>query len=446
MIGNFSASTQQLIGLGHMMSRDKRVIVWGGGWRAGKTFLALAYAVMACMKKKGIRILIGRKEFTKLNQTTIQTLINEVAPIMGIEDKFVHNKNEHTYTCKATGSHIVFRGLDPKGKENTLGGISLTCAIIDEASELDPDILTEIKGRLSYRLDENNMIGKLIIVSNPDRGYLYNEYYKPWKEGTLPDDVVYVHATMHDNPFLPQSYLDTMTLEEQGERNYNMFVRGDWEWTLNANDLFFAPTIYDLFTNNKEGMDPSTDKLISVDPAGLGKDSTAIVYSEGFYIKEIIKMQKADTPTVVARVKELKQKHQVPAHNIIVDCGALAGHADYLPHCVRYNSNGKLLEAKDMNYGMLRDQLIFKLSDMVKNRKIRFAPELQEYCDEFTLQAVEHKAENMEQDAKQRVTTKKVVKKRIGKSYSSPDLFDAIYQLMWFALRKRTYRTMAFTY
>lgn len=428
-------SDKQTIALGYLMDKKTRVLVYGGSWRSGKTYLALIFAVLSCMKKKGIRILVGRKYYADLAKTTINTLRTEIEPLMDLKGKFVWNENKHTYTCTATGSEILFSGLDPQGNENTLGGLTLTHAIIDEASELTEEIFREIRGRLSYRLDENNIVSKLIIVSNPDRGYLFNTYYVPWEKGQLPEDTVYVPAKMDDNNFLSQDYLSQMTEEILGEEKYQLFRLGNWRYARGGNDLFESSSIYDLFTNNREGL-PRGEKLISVDPAGMGKDSTCIVYCSGWTIYEIIKMEKADTPTVVARVNELRLKHAVPSKNIIVDCGGNAGHADYLKHSVRYHSNGKVLEGG--NFNMMRSQLIYRLSDAVRKKHIRFSPFLlEQYGEEFIAQAIEHKAYNSEMDAKQAVTPKDIVKKRLGSRWSSPDLFDAVYQLMYFGFKPK---------
>lgn len=434
MIAPLPLSHKQTIALGHLMDKTTRVLVYGGSWRSGKTFLALIFAVLSCAKKKGIRILVGRKYYADLAKTTINTLRTEIEPLMNLKGKFVWNENKHTYTCLATGSEILFAGLDPQGHDNTLGGLTLTHAIIDEASELTEDIFREIKGRLSYRLDENNIVSKLVIVSNPDRGYLFNTYYVPFEKGQLPDGTVYIPATMDDNNFLSDDYLSQMTEEVLGEEKYQLYRLGNWRYARGGNDLFAASDVYDLFTNNKDGL-PAGQKMISVDPAGLGKDSTCIVVADGWYIVEIVKMEKADTPTVVARVNELRQKHNVPSRNIIVDCGGNAGHADYLRHSVRYHSNGKVMEAG--NFNMLRSQLIYKLSDAIKKKTIRFSPFCAEYQDEFTAQAIEHKAYNSEMDAKQAVTPKDIVKKRLGSRWSSPDLFDAVYQLMYFSFKPK---------
>ena len=435
-------SDKQALALDYCFDKQHNVVVFAGSWRAGKTYLALLFALISCMKLQGVRILIGRMNYTQLVDTTLKTLQSEVLPDFGWQDKFSWNWQRKTLTCIDTKSEILFAGLDPHGGDNTLGGYTLTHAIIDEASSIDPDILDEVRGRLSYRLSENDIISKLLIVSNPDRGMLYNKYYIPYRDGKLPDDTVFIPISMHDNPFLSDEYLRQQTPDNLGDQKYRMFVIGDWEATITDRDLFFADTISACFTDRPfDNGDKRT--YISVDPAGQGKDSTCIVVAKGLHVQEIVKQKKADVPTVVAKIKELQQKYHVSNSRIIIDAGGNGGHADFFNGCIRYHSNGKVLKDKDDNYQMLRDQLIFRLHQFIRDGKFRIRATMAHYQNELIDQAIAHKMANPDVDAKQRVSPKSEVKRQI--SESSPDLFDAIYQLMWFHVRPVVMGARSFT-
>lgn len=436
-------SDKQALALDRAFDKKHSTVVFAGAWRAGKTYLALLFAIISALKLDRIRILIARMYYTDLSNTTLRTLHSEILP--QFRGLFVWNENKHTLTCIKTGSEIVFAGLDPKGKQNTLGGLTLTHCIIDEAQEMTPDILTEIRGRLSYRLEENNIISKLLIVSNPDRGFLYREFWLPYRKKQLADDIAFIPISMKDNRSkLPKHYYDSMNEEKLGRDRYMMYVVGDWDYWIGENDMFISNEIYDLFTSSNDGMDSSIlrGKYISVDVAGMGDDKTVLVYCANSRISDIQIMEKKNTPEVVQAIQAMQSKYGVANSHVIIDVGGNAGHADYIRGCVRYLSNAKVLPSHDMNYVMLRDQLIYKLSNIVKTKSLRFDPVLAHYADDLAKQAALHRAINIDKAAKQQVSPKSSVKKQL--SGKSPDLFDAVYMLMYWTIRKNTTGVMVF--
>lgn len=363
---------------------------------------------------------------------------------MGEKGDIVNNAT-HQILFK-NGSIIYLKDLDVGGdmELHGLGGYEISGFWIDEAQEVERTAYAKLIERCSFGHSKFGTKPKAFITCNPTQGWIKREFYDADKKKTLPPDVLFFQAFMEENKRnLSQEYLANMTLENLGTKRYNEMVLGLWEYVEGADTLFVGSDIYDLFTANKEGL-PKGEKIISLDPAGQGKDSSVIVYSDGWYVQDIVKMERADTPTVVAEVNRLKQKYKVPSRNIIVDCGALAGHADYLPHSVRYHSNGKVLDGG--NFNMIRSQLIFRLADAIRKGEIRFNPMLAaDYCDEFTQQATEHRSVYHNKDSKQGVTPKDVVKKRLTK-FSSPDLFDAVYMLMYFRFVKRSTQVQSWSF
>jgi len=417
-------------------------IVYGGSARSGKSVVGSLWLLNQGLTHPNSKWLIGRRELGELKATTIDTFKRIVRQgnmmdyfLIGDKGDIVNNSTNQILF--KNGSIIYLKDLDVGGdlEMHGLGGYELTGFWIDEAQECERTAYAKLIERSSFGHTQFGTKPKAFLTCNPTQNWIKREFYDADKKGTLTKDVKFFQAYMEENKKnLPKEYLDNMTLEKLGTKRYNEMVLGLWEYVEGADTLFVSSDVYDCFTNNKDGL-PRGEKMISVDPAGQGKDSTCIVYADGWFVSEIIKMEKADTPTVVARVNELRMKHNVPSRNIIVDCGGMAGHADYLRHSVRYHSNGKVLDGQ--NFNMLRSQLIYKLSDAIRKRQIRFSPFLLEhYQEELAQQATEHRAVYQDKDTKQGVTSKDVVKKRLTK-WSSPDLFDAVYMLMYFTFKPK---------
>ncbi|MBO7694874.1 MAG: hypothetical protein J6T10_19840 [Methanobrevibacter sp.] len=91
--------------------------------------------------------------------------------------------------------------------------MELTGAFIDEANEVDAKGISMLKTRIGRQntfhnitiIDENGKphfyetyekCPKFLECFNPNKGHVYNDYYKPWKDGTLPPYRKFIRATV----------------------------------------------------------------------------------------------------------------------------------------------------------------------------------------------------------------------------------------------------------
>jgi hypothetical protein len=175
--------------------------------------LASLWLMTMCLKYKGIRTLLGRTTLSSLKQTSLNTLF-EVLKMSGMEaDKhYTYNGQSNTITFY-NGSEIILKDLEAKPSDpnfDSLAGIEITCAVIEEASQVTRMAYNIVKSRLRFKLNEFNLIGKILMTTNPSQGFIKSEFYIPYVEERLPKNIQFIPSLPNDNPHLPQSYLDML--------------------------------------------------------------------------------------------------------------------------------------------------------------------------------------------------------------------------------------------
>lgn len=167
-----------------------------GAWRAGKTYAGCQEALKKSMLYPGNCGLIGRKDFTDLRDTTLETFL-DICP-----EDFIstYNKTEH-HIKFVNGSELYFRELkDRKG----LGSFNLGWFYIDEAEEVEENIFTMLQGRLSLK-DVGKTCGWL--TSNPPNEDHW--IYKKFELTKDPKEYFTIHASTYENrENLPVGYIE----------------------------------------------------------------------------------------------------------------------------------------------------------------------------------------------------------------------------------------------
>ena len=86
----------------------------------------------------------------------------------------------------ANGSEILLLDLaylpsDPL--YTRFGSLELTGAFVDEAAEVEEQCITILSTRIGRQYNEKyNLKPKLLLTFNPDKGFVYRNFYKPYKE------------------------------------------------------------------------------------------------------------------------------------------------------------------------------------------------------------------------------------------------------------------------
>ena len=298
---------------------------------------------------------------------------------------------------------------------DSLGSLELTGVFIDECNQITEKAKNIVASRLRYRLDENNLIPKMLMTCNPAKNWVYTQYYRPSKEGVQKTHRKFIQSLVDDNTYISKYYKTQLdTLDELSKQR---LLYGNWEYDATNDSLVNYDAILNLF--NQKGV--GGDKYISCDVARFGDDRTIIMYWEGLHLTKIRTMLKSAINEVVEEVRKMQQENQVPLRNIIIDEDGVGGGAkDYL-RCQGFVNNSRPL--KNENYQNLKTQCYYKLAELINQGQIGIScPDVnvKNYIIEELEQA---RTKDADKDTKLQMIPKDTVKAILGRS---PDYSDAL--------------------
>lgn len=416
-------------------------LLYGGGAGGGKSALGCYWQLKRRLKYPGTKGLIGRASLKTLKETTLQTFF-EICSMQGLTAGRHYNYNQQSNIITFfNGSIILLKDLfqypsDPNFDE--LGSLEITDAFIDEANQTVEKAWNIVKSRIRFKLDEFNLIPKMLGCCNPAKGWIYNKFYKPSKEGTLNKNFKFIPALVDDNPAISAFYKENLlSLDENSKQR---LLYGNWEYDDDPAALIPYEKILACFTNSHI-IGPK--RYITADIARFGNDSTVIGLWKGLSVK--LYQYKGKSVTEVAEIiKELQLTFGVSNSNTIVDDDGVGGGVTDILKCKGFVNNSMPLpnpaapynsagEKSKENFTNLKSQCYFKLAEII-NKDLLFID-----CNDVAIkskivQELEQvKQHRMDNDGKRAIIPKDLVKDAIGRS---PDFSDALMMRMYFEFYK----------
>lgn len=448
---------------------------YGGAAGGGKTRLGWYLFITIAETYPGAKLVVGRKELKTLRMTTLAELwivFMELAYQKGIDYSFNATDNIIKF---ANGSEIMLldTAYSPEDAEYTrFGSLPVTAAWIDESNETPEKAKAILKTRVG-RANIFNIKGERVEVKgfwletfNPNKGHVHRDYYKPWKNGTLPSYRVFIRALPGDNPYLTKAYMENLNRSDKTTRE--RLLKGNFEFDDDPQKLMFYDAITDLpfnvlspttkiLPNNDVVQDLLRDnaKYLIADIARFGGDKIAFGIYKGrtLYRLAIYTYQGIDESIRIA--KQLCLEEEIPFKNVLADEDGVGGgfvdgmrgikgfHGNAAPTQIWDSLKGKMIPG---NYQNMRSQCYFMLSEGVNERV--FAIKIKKFetnIDGYTLEqalldlseeldAVK-KVDNSGGQSKLAVIPKIEIKEQIGRS---PDLADILMMRMFFELKDET--------
>ena len=439
-------SKKQLIAWQILQKNDVNEVVYGGGAGGGKSYLGCCWIVLSCLKYPHSRWLIGRAVLKALKESTILTFF-QVCREWGLrrDIDFKYNSIEGVIKFLKTGSEVYLKDLaaQPSDPEfDDLGSREYTGIFIDEASEITTKAYNICKSRIRYKLEEFKLTPKILICSNPTKNFLYYDFYKKHRDGTLESYKVFLPALVQDNPFISPHYIEN--LKKLDKISKERLLYGNWEYDDDDTKLFEYDKILEMFNIDipEQGINPN---FLSVDCARFGKDLTVIIRWNGYRICNIDYYSKQSTYETVNCIKRIQRKHKIPNNHIICDEDGLgAGVVDSpeLKGIRGFVNNSRPLELKRSsktythpqihNYSNLKTQCYFLLATYVNEGKIGMYDQIEENVKEMLIEDLEQMREkDADKDNKIMLVPKEEIKENIGRS---TDFGDALMMRMIFEL------------
>lgn len=423
-------TSKQTIALDYLEDTSTKEIIFGGGAGSAKSILGCFWLLKMCLKYPGTRWLMGRKKLKTLRETTLNSFL-EVCKMQGIQIGVHFNLNGQTNTIEFNnGSQILMKDLfhypaDPNFDE--LGSLEITGAFIDEVNQIVELAWQIVKSRIRYKLDEYNLVPKMLGTCNPSKNWVYKNFYKPNKENTLDKGKVFIQALAKDNPFISKHYLDNLDSLPLAQKK--RLRDGDWEYDDDPSKLIEYNNIINLFTNTHVSQNNET-YYITCDVARLGKDNAVIMVWKGLEVVELHQYPISKITQLQTDIVGLKHKYGIGNSNIIADEDGVGGGLVDNLHIQGFVNNSRAINNE--NYTNLKTQCYYVLSEHINSNKIYISAELSELQKQSIIEELEQvKATDMDSDGKLKILPKAEIKSLIGRS---PDYSDALMMRMYFVL------------
>ena len=423
---NFEFTKTQAQAISYLLDKSTTEVLFGGAAGGGKSWVGCAWLLLQCMKYPNTRYLMGRSKLDSLKKTTLNTFF-EVCKTYGLKSGLHYNFNGGSNIITfVNGAEILLKDLFlyPSDKNfDNLGSLELTGAFIDECNQITEKAKNIVASRMRYKLDEYNLIPKLLMTCNPAKNWVYTQYYRPAKEGKQKPYRKFIQSLVDDNEYISKYYKTQLqTLDELSKQR---LLFGNWEYDATKDSLIEYDAILNLFS--QKGIEGQ--KYISCDVARFGSDKTVIMYWEGLYIKKIRTLLKSAINDVVDEVRQLQQENQVPLRNIIIDEDGVGGGAKDFLRCQGFVNNSRALKGE--NYQNLKTQCYYKLADLINKGQIGIE------CNDITVknniieELEQVRTKDADKDNKLQMIPKDTVKAIIGRS---PDYSDALAMRMFYEI------------
>lgn len=299
---NLTISDKQRHAIGLLENPSAVEIFMGGSGGGSKTFTMAIMVLLTIRQYPGCRLFVGRKTLKSLRQSFIQTLLGQVHKMFNLVEDQDFNYSAQLGEIKYNnGSTVIFGELmkNPSDPDfSRFGSLELDMAFIEEAGEVTLEAKNAIRSRVGRGImaKEHSLPGKLVLSGNPSQNFLRTEYYDPYMElgggeyqswiigetvirpdkkkvpKKVPMKRCFLRMSVYQNPFIPQSYIDTLKTLPRRERK--RLLDGDWDYADDDSSLFKSGLIDKAITYELPQPSENFNKVIGVDVSDAGRDRT----------------------------------------------------------------------------------------------------------------------------------------------------------------------------
>ena len=421
-------------------------LLFGGGAGGGKSAFGCYWQIKNRLKYPGTRGLIGRAKLKVLKETTLQSF-KEIAKIQGLVQG-VHFKITSAQDKEFPNSIVFFNQsviylrdlfMYPSDPEfDDLGSLEITDAFIDECNQIVEKAKGIVKSRIRYRLDENGLIPKILMTCNPAKNWTYRQFYKAWKNDTMPPYRFFIQSLLTDNPYISKHYKENLLTLSKNSKERLLY--GNWEYDDDPATLIDADAITDYF--NPVHIVKGSQKYLTIDVARKGKDKTIFRVWEDWLCTHRYELKKSLVTETAEKAREIQQKHGISNSNTIVDEDGVGGGVVDILKCKGFVNNSSPL--KELiggayiipNYNNLKSQCSMRMAEKIQKREVGEICEHPDIIDLVSEEMEQVKEKDIDKDGKRSIIPKDVVKEKLGRS---PDDWDSIMMRYWFELTPKIY-------
>lgn len=344
----------------YLNDKETTEVGFGGGAGGGKSLLGCVWHITNRIRYAGSRGLIGRAKISNLEQSTLITLFiacKNMGYQQGVD--FNYNQQKHIITW-ANGSTTILKDLFfyPSDPDFTsLGSTEYTDVFIDEATEITEKAVDIVSSRIRWKLDDFNLIPKLLLTCNPSPGWMKQRFIsdgagnkiilKPYQK--------FIQALLTDNPDekfrnLYESQLSRLTNDYDRQR----LLYGDWDIEREILNAFATQYDQQRHESTAAVFDANKQLLISID---FNLNPFAVIFmhmfrdesGEHFHIFNESSIEHGSIPAMIDLIK-------VKYHNQLSNC-ILTGDAMGKRGTISERDNASHYEQLRRGLGLKQSQL-----------------------------------------------------------------------------------------
>ena len=415
----------------YLKDNETKEVLYGGAAGGGKSALGCLWLIEMCQTYPKSRWLMGRAKLKALKETTLNTFF-ELSSNLGITDQFTYNAQANVIYWH-NGSQILLKDLflypsDPNF--DSLGSLEICGAFIDECNQVVYKAWQIVTSRCRYKLNEFELIPKVLGSCNPAKNWTYKEFYKKDRDNNLINTKKFIQALPTDNPHLPKSYLESLLALDKNSKQRLYY--GNWEYDDDPSTLIDIDSISDYWNPNH--LKGEGNMYMTIDVARKGKDKTVFRVWHGWLVVYRYEIAKSGLDVVVRKAKELQLKYKVSNSNTIADEDGVGGGVIDFLNCKGFVNGSRALN--DENYNNLKSQCGYKMAQKIVSREVG------EICDNAEVKSItseemeQVKQKDIDKDGKVALVGKDIVKQMIGRS---PDEWDSIMMRYYFELAHQVF-------
>lgn len=421
--------------LGKLWDADTKFVFYGGAAGGGKSWLGCYWLMTMCWRYAGSRWFIGRDSLKDTRESVLITF-RKVAKTYGFK-KWKYTDNQIQFE---NGSAIVFLDLsfypekDPMFER--LGSKEYTGGWIEEAGEVHFAAFDTLKSRVGRHM--NDVYGikpKILVTANPKKNWLFDTFWKPFRNKTLAKDYAFIRALYTDNPFLPEDYIENLkSLVDKVKRK--RLLEGDFDYDDNPNSLCSYEAIISIFGGNI--VEDSIKYYLTADIARFGSDKAIIAVWKGWNLIEYVEFEVSKTTDIQSTILAFRTKYRIPKNRCIADEDGVGG--GVVDNCEilgfvnnslplpnpdsSENENKDAKQSKSENFFNLQCQMGYKLAEIVNARNMVITADIdQDTKDNIVTEIEQLQTWKSDVEGKLRIKPKAEIKAEIGRS---PDWRDVL--------------------
>ena len=236
-----------------VLSQKYRVICYGGAIRGGKSFNAIASLILLHRIYPGSRSIIVRENLDMLRKNTLPSC-QKAVPSNFVKQFKGDPQFEWTFT---NGSQMFFfaEGYEKDKEYDRWNGLEVNFILLEQIEELQLKALEKSLERVGSHVIPNAVQPQpqILITVNPTKTWAKELIYDKWVDGTLPEKWLYIPALITDNPFIPDSFKESLQeLKRINPVKYQRYVEGDWEVQDVIEGAFWKSFSYELHVKSLE--------------------------------------------------------------------------------------------------------------------------------------------------------------------------------------------------